>query len=73
MINIWFVSRRKKVIFRKGRLEGDRTEIDPVHALLQSGIEIRVTCEVRTFGELSRDCLSCREVYEEVQKHFPVF
>ena len=35
-INIWFLSRGKKVIFRKGRLEGDRTENDPVRALLQS-------------------------------------
>ena len=35
-INIWFLSRGKKVIFRKGRLEGDRTKNDPVRALLQS-------------------------------------
>ena len=30
-INIWFLGREKKVIFRKGRLEGDRTEKDPYH------------------------------------------
>ena len=30
-ISIWFLSRGKKVIFRKGRLEGDRTEKDPYH------------------------------------------
>ena len=41
---------------------GDRTEKNPVRALLQSGIEVRVTCEVRTFGALSRNCPSGREV-----------
>ncbi|XP_074638622.1 tetratricopeptide repeat protein 28-like [Acropora palmata] len=35
-INIWYLSRGKKVIFRKGMLEGDRTKNDPVRALLQS-------------------------------------
>ena len=33
-INIWFLSRGKKVIFRKRRLESNRTEEDPVPALL---------------------------------------
>ena len=33
-INIWLLSRGEKVIFRKGRLEGDRTEKYPVLALL---------------------------------------
>ena len=74
-INIWFLSRGKKVIFRKGRLEGNRTEKDLVRALLQSclekaGIEVRVTCEVRAFGELTCDCRSSREVYEGVKKTF---
>ena len=41
--NIWFLTRAKKVIFRKGRLESNRAEKDPVHALLQSGIEVGVT------------------------------
>lgn len=51
------MSRGKEVIFWKGRLEGDR------RAKLQSGIEVRVTCEVRTFGELTCDCLFSSEVY----------
>ncbi|KAK2552294.1 hypothetical protein P5673_026606, partial [Acropora cervicornis] len=35
-INTWFLSRENKVVFRQGRLEGDRREEDPIHALLQS-------------------------------------
>ena len=31
-INIWFLRREKKVIFRKGRLECNRTEEEPVRA-----------------------------------------
>ena len=51
--NIWFLSRRKKVVFRQGKLEGDRTEKDPIHTLLQSslekiGDEDSVRCEDRT-------------------------
>ena len=74
-INIWFLSRGKKVVFRRGRLEGDRTEKDPVRALLQSclekiGMEVRVRCEDRTFDELTRDCPSSREVCEEVENPF---
>ena len=42
-INIWFLSRGNKDIFRKRRLESNRTEEDPVRALLQSGIEVRLT------------------------------
>ena len=38
-INIWLPSRGKKVIFRKGRLEGDRRDKYPVRALLQSCLE----------------------------------
>ena len=75
MINIWFLSRGKKDIFRKGRLEGDRTENDPVCALLQSCLEkiqneVSVGCEDRTLDELTRDCPSNREVCEEVKKPF---
>ena len=77
MINIWFLSRGKKVIFREGRLEGDRTEKYPVRALLQSclekiGTDVRVRCEDRTFHELTgtRDLLSIREVCKEVKKSF---
>ena len=60
-INIWFLSRGNKVVFRNGRLEGDRTEKDPIHALLQSslqkiGTEATVTCEDRTFDELDNKC-----------------
>ena len=55
-INILFLSRRNKVVFRQGRLEGDRTEKDPIHALLKSslvkiGTEDPVRCEDRTFDE----------------------
>ena len=57
-INIWFLSRRNKVVFRQGKLEGDRTEEDPIHTLLQSslekiGAEDTVRCEDRT---LDNDC-----------------
>ena len=38
-INIWFLRKGKKVEFRKGRLEGDRGEKDPLHALLLSTME----------------------------------
>ncbi|XP_015774331.1 PREDICTED: tetratricopeptide repeat protein 28-like [Acropora digitifera] len=74
-INIWFLSRGKKVIFRKGRLVGDRTKNDPVRALLQSCLkkirtEVIVRCEDRTLDELTRDCPSSREVCEEVKKPF---
>ena len=61
--NIWFLNKGKEVIFRKGRLESDKTEKDPVRALLQSclnktGIEVRVT-----FGELPRD-YPCTKKYK---------
>ncbi|XP_044173461.1 tetratricopeptide repeat protein 28-like, partial [Acropora millepora] len=74
-INIWLLSRGKKVTFRKGRLEGDRTDNYPVRALLQSclqkiGIDVRVRCEDRTFDELARDCPFSRELCEEVKKSF---
>ena len=74
-IDIWLLSRGNKVIFRKGRLEGDRTEKYPVRALLQSclekiGTDVGVRCEDRTFHELSRDCLSSKEVCKEVEKSF---
>ena len=35
-INIWLLSRGKKVTFRKGRLEGDGRDKYPVRALLQT-------------------------------------
>ena len=74
-INIWLLSRGKKVIFRKGRLEGDRRETYPVRALLQNCLEkIRtedsVGCEDRTLDELPFDCRSSREEGEELKKPF---
>ncbi|XP_074627789.1 uncharacterized protein LOC141885815 [Acropora palmata] len=55
-INIWLLRRGKKVTFRKGKLEGDRTDKFPVRALLQSclekiGTDVRVKCEDRSFDE----------------------
>ena len=55
-INIWFLSRGNKVVFRQGRLEGDITKKDTIHALMKSslvkiGTEDPVRCEDRTFDE----------------------
>ena len=74
-INIWLLRRGKKVTFRKGKLEGDRTDKFPVRALLQSclekiGTDVHVRCEDRSFDELIRDCSFSREVCEEVKKSF---
>ena len=74
-INIWLLSRGKKVIFRQGRLEGDRRETDPVRALLQNCLEkirtdVSVGCEDRSLDELPFDCQSSREEGEEVKKPF---
>ena len=75
-INIWLLSRGKKVTFRKGRLEGDTTDKCPIRALLQSclekiGTDVRVRCEDRTFDELTRACPFSRELCEDVKKSFP--
>ena len=72
-INIWFLSRGKKVAFRHGMLEADITENDPIRALLRGalkkiGAEVKVRCEDRTFDELDNECPSSREVCEEVEK-----
>ena len=69
-INIWFLRRGKKVVFRKGRLEGDLTYKDPIRALLQSSLEkigadVSVRCEDRTFAELDNECPSSRDVRGE--------
>ncbi|XP_015755928.1 PREDICTED: uncharacterized protein LOC107335416 [Acropora digitifera] len=66
-INIWFLSRKKQVVFRIGRLKGDRTEKDPILALLLSclekiGTEDTVRCEDRTFDELDDECSFRMEV-----------
>ena len=60
-IYIWFLSRGNKVVFREGRVEGDRTEKDPLHTLLQSSLEKvgtkdTVRCEDRTFDERDDEC-----------------
>ena len=60
-IYIWFLSRGNKVVFRKGRVEDDRTEKDPLHTLLQSSLEKvgtkdTVRCEDRTFDERDNEC-----------------
>ena len=58
--NIWFLRKGKKVRFRQGRLEGDKTEKDPFLALLKSslekiGAEDTKRCEDRTFDEIYND------------------
>ncbi|XP_044183620.1 tetratricopeptide repeat protein 28-like, partial [Acropora millepora] len=72
-INIWLLSKGKKVTFRKGWLECDRTDNYTVSTLLQSclekiGTDVRVRCEDRTFDELTRDCPFSREVCKEEKK-----
>ena len=58
--NIWFLRKGKKVRFRHGRLEGDKTEKDPLLALLKSslekiGAEDTKRCEDRTFDEIDNE------------------
>ncbi|XP_044170811.1 tetratricopeptide repeat protein 28-like, partial [Acropora millepora] len=58
--NIWFLRKGKKVGFRQGRLEGDKTEKDPLLALLKSslekiGAEDTKRCEDRTLDEIDND------------------
>ena len=69
-INIWFLRKGKKMIFRKGRLEGDRRDEDPLLALLESSFEkIRAggtkRCKDRTFDELDSECSFGEEVRGE--------
>ncbi|XP_044167244.1 tetratricopeptide repeat protein 28-like, partial [Acropora millepora] len=69
-VNIWFLRKGKKIIFRKGRLEGDKREKDPLFALLESslekiGAENTKRCEDRTFDELDNECLLSIEVRGE--------
>ena len=68
-INIWFLRKGKKVMFRKGRLEGDRREEDPLLALLQSSLEKigaeDTRCEDRTFDEFNNECSLSTEVRGE--------
>ena len=62
-INIWFLSRGKKVIFREGRLEGDKRENDPVGALLQSCLE-KIRKEV---------CEEVKKPFQSLDNHFKAF
>ena len=69
-INIWFLRKGKKTIFRQGTLEGDRREKDPLHALLQSclekiGAEDRKRCEDRTFDEIDNECSFSKQLRGE--------
>ncbi|XP_044166240.1 tetratricopeptide repeat protein 28-like [Acropora millepora] len=69
-INIWFLRRGKKIVFRQGRLEGDRRDNDPIRVSLETAIknieaEVNVRCEDRTFGELQNEYPSIREVKGE--------
>ena len=57
---IWFLRKGKKVRFRNSSLEGDKTEKDPLLALLKSslekiGAEDTKRCEDRTFDEIDND------------------
>ena len=68
--HIWFLRKGKKILFRKGRLRGDKREKDPLLALLQSslekiGAEHSKRCEDRTFDELDNECLLSIEVRGE--------
>ncbi|XP_044170510.1 tetratricopeptide repeat protein 28-like [Acropora millepora] len=38
-IYIWFLRREKEIVFRHGRLEGDRRETDPISALLRTALK----------------------------------
>ena len=72
-INIWFLRRGRKVVFRQGMLEADITKKDPIRAVLQAALrkieaEVEVRCEDRSFDELHNDCPSTREVCEAVEK-----
>ena len=58
--NIWFLRKGKKVRFWNSRLEGDKTEKDPLLALLKSslekiGAEDTKRCEDRTFDEIDNE------------------
>ena len=69
-INIWFLRKGMKVEFRTGRIEGNRREKGPLHALLQSSLEtIKARdskgCEDRTFDDLDNECSFSIEVRGE--------
>ena len=64
-INIWFLSRGNKVVFRKGRLTGDRREKDPIHALLLSSLEKIGTTDTVRCDELDNEYPHSIEVQGE--------
>ena len=66
-INIWFLSRGRKVEFRQTELHGDRRGTDPISTLVESALGTiilydRVVCENRSLDELTTDCPSSRDV-----------
>ncbi|XP_044180415.1 tetratricopeptide repeat protein 28-like, partial [Acropora millepora] len=68
--NIWFLRKGKKVRFRQGRLEGDKTKQDPLVALLKSslekiGAEDTKRCEDRTFDEYDKESSFSIKVRDE--------
>ena len=72
-VNIWFLRRGQKVVFRQGMLEADITEPDPILALLQAAFtkiaaEVEVICEDRSFDKLDNEPSFSRGVCEEVEK-----
>ncbi|XP_044170357.1 tetratricopeptide repeat protein 28-like [Acropora millepora] len=65
--NIWFLRKGNEIIFRKGKLEGERREEHPLHVLLQSclekiGAKQTERCEDRTFDEPDNECSFSIEV-----------
>jgi len=59
-INIWFLNKGRKVVFRQGTLQGDSPYEDPTLVLLMSALKRigaggRVTCENRTLDEFTCD------------------
>ena len=76
-INNWFLRREKKVAFRRGRLEGDRRDEDPIFALLETAFkhieaEVNVRCEDRSFGEHENEHPSIPEKQGENVESLPI-
>ncbi|XP_067046738.1 tetratricopeptide repeat protein 28-like isoform X3 [Acropora muricata] len=74
-INIWFLRRGKKIVFRQGRLECDGEDQDAIRVLLETALAIigaKVRCEDRTFGKLENEYPSVREVRGEEVRNPPL-
>ncbi|XP_015778593.1 PREDICTED: tetratricopeptide repeat protein 28-like [Acropora digitifera] len=74
-INIWFLRRGKKIVFRQGRLECDGEDRDAIRVLLETALGIigaKVRCEDRTFGKLENEYPSVREVRGEEVRNPPL-